>query len=476
MQWSKMCACAMSFVMLTSLAACGGNSSESAEDMDKIVAQEIEIASGSDRPEAEEDAEEITGTTSKSTSARITTTTMETTAMTTAAIEESTASQRMTAATTKKMAAATTKKNNVNNYNYNNNSGGSSSGNDTDVPKSETTEKQTTSATTTTTAATTTTTIMTIVTTTTEPVAPEDVDKYVDFAAVGDGDGYTYDGVTLSIFTPGSYHLSGTLNGMVYINVGNEDKVKLRLNGVGITNTGAPCIQVDNADKVIVNVVGGSSNYLECYSTNAEGDAALYSKDDLKIKGCGSLYVFCDNEHGVACNNDLEIAETDLTIDAEKTAISSHKSVQILSGIITANGDNCGIRSWDSVTISGGYVVACGGKKAAVDRGGIISDTGNFCIEGGTVLAVGMNQTIPFGQSTALLTFPGVLTKDNVVAVSVDGITLASAIPNKKYNCILISDPTLAVGAIGDIWLNDAHYDTFAMTDVITQAALDGVV
>ena len=292
---------------------------------------------------------------------------------------------------------------------------------------------------------------------------------------IADGDGYSYDGATLYISSPGTYHLTGTLNGMIYVNVGNEDKVKLRLNGVGIVNTGAPCIQVDNADKVTVNVIDGSSNYMECYSTNAEGDAAIYSKDDLKIKGFGSLYVFCDNEHGIACNNDLEIEETNLTIDAEKTGISSHKSILITSGNVLTNGDNCGIRSWDSIYISGGIVTACGGKKAAVDRGGIISDTGNFYIEGGTVFAVGMNQTIPGGQNTALAVFPSVLTKDNTVGVSVDGMSLASALPNKKYNCILISDPNLYGGATCDIWLNDAFYDNFLVNDGVTQVTLDGV-
>ena len=301
------------------------------------------------------------------------------------------------------------------------------------------------------------------------------MDKYVDFAVIENGDGYTYDGATLNISSPGSYHLSGTLNGMIYIQVGDEDKVKLRLNGVGIVNTGAPCIQVDNADKVTIHAVDGSSNYMECYSTNADGDAAIFSKDDLKIKGSGSLYVFCDNEHGISCNNDLEIEDCTLTVDAEKTGISSHKSILIYSGNIVTNGDNCGIRSWDSIYIAGGTVTACGGKKAAFDRGGIISDTNNFYIEGGTVFSVGMNQTLPGGQNAALAVFPEAIAKENTVGVSMDGMTLASAVPNKKYNCILISDPHLYAGGTCDVWLNDQLYDCFVLNDGVTQAALDGV-
>ncbi len=449
MKWNRMCAYALSFAMLMGLCACGGD--ETAEDTEKIVAQKVTIVTGNDVPEIE-DTETSAGSGSVTTAAKSTSTTTAASAISTS----KTTAAGTTAATTKKVQ-----------YAGGNSSGGSSgggnisSGNNPGGGAAATTAPKATTVTT---------------TTTTEYIAPEDVDKYVDFSAVSSGDGYTYDGAVLNISAPGTYHLTGELTGQIYVNVGNEDKVKLRLNGVGIVNTGAPCIQIDNADKVTVNVVDGSSNYLECYTTNADADAALYSKDDLKIKGMGYLYVFCDNEHGVACNNDLEIEECELVVDAEKTGISSHKTIFINSGNIITNGDNCGIRCWDYIEIAGGSVVACGGKKSAADRGGIISDTGNFYINGGTVFAVGMNQTVPIGQMSALVAFPEVLTKDNVVAVSIDGVSLASAVPNKKYSTILISDPTLYSGGVCDVWLNDAHYDNFTLVDGVTQVTLDGVV
>ena len=465
MKFNRLCACALSFVMLAGLCACGGGD-ETAEDTEQIVAQKVTIVTGDDVPELEdpdyEPADGTTVTTSKTTakvSGETVATTVKTTSKNTAAT---------TAATTKKVQYVGGNSNNSGGSSNNNSSSGNS-GSSNNSGSSGNTAKTTTAPQITTTTTTT--------TTTTEYVAPEDVDKYVDFGTVGDGDGYTYDGVTLNISSAGTYHLTGELyEGQIYVNVSNEEKVKLRLNGVGIVKTGAPCIQIDNADKVTVNVVDGSSNYLECYMTNAEADAALYSKDDLKIKGYGSLYVFCDNEHGVACNNDLEIEECDLTVDAEKTGISSHKTILIYSGNIVTNGDNTGIRSWDIIEINGGYVVSCGGKKSEADRGGIISDTGNFYINGGTVFAVGMNQTVPMGQTAAIAGFPEVLKKENTVAVSIDGMSLASALPNKKYSTILISDPNLYVGGVCDVWLNDALYDNFSLTDPVTQVMLDGVM
>ena len=311
----------------------------------------------------------------------------------------------------------------------------------------------------------------------TEAVLPEDVEKFVDFGAGQiSGDGYIFDGSVLNIFSPGTYQLSGQLYGTIYVNVGDEDKVKLRLNGVSIENVGAPCIQIDNADKVTINSVGGFSNSVICSSTNAEYDAAIFSKDDLKIKGEGSLFVSCDNEHGISCNNDLEISECQLTVDAEKTGINSHKSIIILSGNISANGDNCGIRSRDYIEIADGCVTACGGKKVGADRGGIISDTNNFAISGGTVVALGMNQTLPFGQTSALFSFPSDVPKENVLGVSSGGVSIASVTPNKKYKYVLVSSPVLGIGSVCDVWLSGTFYDNFEITDPVTQAALDGAV
>lgn len=459
MVYKRVLACMTGAAVLMGLTACKKDD-DVQEYSEMMMADDIVISTGIDSPEDEtEDETSAVSGTSVSTSA---------TAVSTALSSLNT--DKTTSVTSSKKANVTTRSqgniyvNNNNNNNTANNSGGNNSNSGgvagTKAP-AKTTAVQTTVHT----------------ETTTEPVAPEDVDKYIDFGSGQiNGDGCSFDGSVLSIFTPGTYHLTGQLYGMVCVNVGNEDKVKIRLNGVSIENTGAPCIQVDNADKVIVHAVRGSSNSLVCSATNMEYDAAIFSKDDLKIKGEGSLYVFCDNEHGISCNNDLEISECQLTVDAEKTGINSHKSIIIQSGNITANGDNCGIRCRDYIEITDGLVTACGGKKIGADRGGIISDTGNFVIYGGTVTALGMNQTIPNGQISALFSFPSDIPKENILGVSVGGVSIASVTPNKKYRCVLVSSPVLRIGAVCDVWLSDSFYDSFELTDVVTQAALDGAV
>ncbi|MGN0630494.1 MAG: carbohydrate-binding domain-containing protein [Ruminococcus sp.] len=458
MIYKRVLACMAGAAVLAGLTACKKDD-EIKEYSEMLAADDMVISTGL---EPSDKGKSTTETTAVSGTAAGTVSTSQTTAVSAVLTSKSSA-----AASSSKKVSVTTQRagnisinnsNNVVNNNNNSHSGGSAN---TEAPKA---------------------TEPAIVTTqteivVTEPVLPEDVEKFVDFGAGQiSGDGYTFDGAVLNIFSPGTYQLSGQLYGVICVNVGNEDKVKLRLNGVSIENAGAPCIQIENADKVTINSVGGFSNSVICSSTNAEYDAAIFSKDDLKIKGEGSLYVSCDNEHGISCNNDLEISECQLTVDAEKTGINSHKSITILSGNITASGDNCGIRCRDYIEITDGCVTACGGKKVGADRGGIISDSGNLAIQGGTVIALGMNQTVPYGQTSALFSFPSDVPKENTLGVSVGGVSLASVTPNKKYRCVLVSSPVLGIGAVCDVWLAGTYYDNFEITDPVTQAALDGIV
>lgn len=450
----------MSAAVIMGLCSCSSKD-KTAEYSQMLASDDIVISTGTTASEAKNTTSNTVTSLLTSVSTASSNETVTSTVSSVKSTTTVTSKTKKSATTTVRNAAVINNKNNSNNNSSKNNN---NKNNNITTTKNITTTQNIISSET---------TIATTVAT--EPIAPEDVDKYVDFGALSSGDGYTFDGATLSIFSPGTYHLSGELYGMIYINVSNEDKVKLKLHGVGITNDGAPCIQVDNADRVIINAEDSSSNYFVCNSTNDANDAAIFSKDDLRIKGNGSIYVSCANEHGISCNKDLEIEECQLTVEAEKTGINSHKSINIFSGNINTKGDNCGIHCRDYIEISDGYVSACGGKKVDADRGGIISDSGNLYISGGTVIAVGMNQTVPNGQCSAVFSFPSVVAKENTVGISVNGGSIASVQPNKKFSCVLISSPSLYVGAVCDVWLSDAYYDNFTLTDPITQAMLDGV-
>lgn len=304
----------------------------------------------------------------------------------------------------------------------------------------------------------------------TEPVLSESTEKYLSLSdGVMQGDGIVVSGNGIWIQAAGIYHLSGDWNGSICVQVGNEDKVKLRLEGVSIQSQGMPAIQVQNADKVTLTVVDGTNNYLTTYGTDAENDAAIYSRDDLTIKGNGSLEVFCDNEHGIACNNDLEIENSTLSVTAEKTAIFAHQSILISGGTIIATGNNTGIRCKDWITITGGYVIASGGKKADAERGGLVSDTGILSIEGGTILAVGKNNTQPNAvQPVMQLQSLQGIPKEHTVAFCMDGIEKISLMTHKKVTNFLFSCSDLMVGSDVDIYDNGVCIGTYFQDGVIS--------
>jgi hypothetical protein len=269
----------------------------------------------------------------------------------------------------------------------------------------------------------------------TEPVVTEtpvsaDTESYISLNdGLMQGSGIVVTGNQISIQTAGTYHISGAWNGNICVQAADTDTVKLSLEGVNIQSLGTPAIQVQNADKVVVTAVEGTENYLSTSGTDADNNAALYSQDDLRIEGNGTLEIVCDNEHGIACNNNLEIENSVLSVTAEKTAIFAHESITISSGTITAKGDN----------------------------GGIISDSGQFYIEGGTVLAMGMNNTQPYTiQPVMQMVTSQELPKESDIAISVNGMEAVHTITNKKANHFLFSSPDLFLGSVCDFYSNGA--------------------
>lgn len=102
----------------------------------------------------------------------------------------------------------------------------------------------------------------------------DDVDSSVDSSEVSyitfngdsisfDGSGASVDGNIVTITAAGTYSISGTLNdGQIIVNAGDENKVKLILNGVDITSSINAPIYVISADKTIVTLAGGTANYV----------------------------------------------------------------------------------------------------------------------------------------------------------------------------------------------------------------------
>lgn len=165
------------------------------------------------------------------------------------------------------------------------------------------------------------------------------------------GDGASVSDNTLTISKGGVYTLSGK-NSDASIVISTDDKVKLKLNGVNITSSGAPVIYVENADKLYIDTEDGTDNSLV---SNAADTAAIRSKDNLKIKGGGTLNI-TSADNGIKCSDNLKIEGGNINIDAKADGINVNDTFEMTDGNlkITAVGD--GIDSSSIANISGGTI------------------------------------------------------------------------------------------------------------------------
>lgn len=167
-----------------------------------------------------------------------------------------------------------------------------------------------------------------------------------------DGEGIEITDNKIKITSGGDFTLTGTLaDGNITISA--KEKVKLRLSGASITSSSAPCIFVENADKVYITITEDTVNSL--VAVNSE-DGAIYSKDNLEIKGKGTLSVTSSAGHGIKASDNLTIENGDINIDAARDGIHINDTFKIMGGNINITAVGDGIDSESIVNISDGTI------------------------------------------------------------------------------------------------------------------------
>ncbi len=172
-------------------------------------------------------------------------------------------------------------------------------------------------------------------------------------------------GSNISITSEGVYVFSGNASNVtITVNAGDEDKVQLVLDGVGITNSSKPAIYVVNADKVFVTTASGSTNSLSVTgSFTADGttntDAVIFSKDDLVINGLGTLNIKSSN-NGITSKDDLKVTGGTLHITCSADALEANDSIAIAGGSISINTGKDGLHAENDEDNTVGYIYICG--------------------------------------------------------------------------------------------------------------------
>ena len=149
-------------------------------------------------------------------------------------------------------------------------------------------------------------------------------------------------GTTVTITVPGEYSFTGECaEGQIIVNVDKTsypktvdgNKVTLSLEELTLSNSNTSPIYVESIDDVCeisskkgtTNTISDGTSY-----TNADGGVgAIYSKDDLKFKGKGSLTVNGNCEDGIVSKNDIKIWNGTLTVVAKDDGIRGKDAVKI---------------------------------------------------------------------------------------------------------------------------------------------------
>ena len=156
----------------------------------------------------------------------------------------------------------------------------------------------------------------------------------------------TISGANVTITASSEISVSGeSTSGQLAVNVDKtaepEGKVVLNLEGLTLSNSSAAPIYVEAiGDEVQISAKNGTTNtisdgtshtdtYVDSDGNTNTVNGAIFSRDDLKLKGKGTLIVNGNTENGIVCKNDLKIWNGNITVNAADDGIRGNDSVRI---------------------------------------------------------------------------------------------------------------------------------------------------
>ncbi len=211
------------------------------------------------------------------------------------------------------------------------------------------------------------------------------------------------DDSTVTITSPGTYVLSGTLDdGCIIVNTDKEDKVELVLDGVNIQSSDYAAIYVKQAGRVFVTLADGTMNSLANGGTftlqdENEVNAVIYSKDDIAFDGTGTLQISSPAGSGIVGKDEVTIAAGVYEISASMHAIRARDSISIADGSFTIHAGEDGLHAENSDDETLGSICIAGGSFNIQTSDDAIHATALLQIDDGTFTinaAEGLEATI----------------------------------------------------------------------------------
>ncbi|MBQ8108953.1 MAG: carbohydrate-binding domain-containing protein [Clostridia bacterium] len=182
------------------------------------------------------------------------------------------------------------------------------------------------------------------------------------------------EGGTVTIMDGGVYVLSGTLSdGSIVVDVKDDERVQLVLNGVSITSLNSAAIRVVQADKVFITLAEGTENTLANVN-GFDGDsgvgAVIFSDEDLTFNGTGALSVISPAGDGIDGNDDIKFISGSYAITASGRGVNANDSVRIAGGSFTIESGEDAVRASHDTKDDLGYIYIWGGSFTITTNGG----------------------------------------------------------------------------------------------------------
>lgn len=173
------------------------------------------------------------------------------------------------------------------------------------------------------------------------------------------GDGISVSDNIITISKGGDFEVTGTLDdGQIVIDT--EEKVKLRLSGMSLTNKNGSAVYVKNADKAYITLTDNTENTLtdgENYTNGDENEkGCITSRDNLEIKGSGSLTLNGNYNHGIFSSNSIEIGNGNINVNAKNDGIHANDTLAISGGTVNVTAKGDGLQAEEILDISDGEV------------------------------------------------------------------------------------------------------------------------
>ncbi|SFS72189.1 carbohydrate-binding domain-containing protein [Sphingobacterium wenxiniae] len=188
-----------------------------------------------------------------------------------------------------------------------------------------------------------------------------------------------------------AYELSGsTTDGSVKIY--SDKKFKLTLNGVSITNTDGPAINIQSGKRAFVVLAEGTTNKLvdgSTYVSSTEDQkGTFFSEGQLLFSGSGTLEVTGNYKHGIVSDDYIRVSEGNIqVVKAASDGLHSNDGIFIDSGTLDITASSDGIEAEEGqIFINDGNIrinVADDGLVASYENDDSIDPY--IVINGGTI-------------------------------------------------------------------------------------------